>query len=61
MVPQQAHYQFRWLKSVSSTLGLVHLQFAVCYLLFHASSGFSLPIGYQPFSALTAFPAFTYE
>jgi len=35
MVPQQAHYQFRWLKSVSSTLGLVHLQFAVCYLLFH--------------------------
>ena len=28
MVPQQAHYQFRWLKSVRA-----HLSLSICYLL----------------------------
>jgi len=65
MVPQQAHYQFRWLNVFEHTWAC---PFAICYLLFAISAvstlhtlaiGYPLPV--RILFPFTAFPAFTYE
>jgi hypothetical protein len=71
MDPQQAHYQFRWLKVFRAHWAC---PFAICYLLFAiqpAASRYLSAIGYRPLlrtflplpalTAITAFPAFPYE
>jgi hypothetical protein len=51
MVPQQAHYQFRWLNVFEHIWAC---PFAFCYLLFAISP-------FPALAAIPAIPAFLYE